>query len=441
MKIRIAILATSISLVCSARAADWPGFRGSRGGLADDKDLPVQWTKDNFLFKVKLPGLGASSPIVAGDKVFVTCYSGYGAKISKGFSFGKGFSGEGGPDTGDQKKLKLLLVCLDAAKGEVVWQKSIPPKLPEMQFTNYITEHGYASSTPVTDGKHIFVFFGKSGVFAFDMKGKQLWQADVGSKTHKWGSAASPILTRNLVVVNAAIESDSLIALDKKSGKEVWRTKGVGTSWASPLLVETKEGKQEIVLSQPGKVVGYAAETGKELWHCKGIPAGGFGPAYTISTPVTRDGIVYVIGGGGPIPATALAVKAGGRGDVNKTHVLWRKDTGSSTCSPILVGDNLMWVSGTVVALSTASGKKAGQERLYSSWVEYVSPVAAGDKIFALTRFDGLFVVNATNFKKLAHNTFEGDNSIFNASPAIANGRIYIRSNKYLYCIGKKGEK
>src|SRR5207249_4088637 len=120
------------------------------------------------------------------------------------------------------------------------------------------------------------------------------------------------ILTKNLVIVNAAIESDSLIALDKKSGKEVWRATGVGTSWCSPILVETKDGKQEIVLSQPGKVVGYDPENGKELWQCKGIPAGGFGPSYTISTPVARDGIVYVIGGGGPIASVALAVKAGG---------------------------------------------------------------------------------------------------------------------------------
>jgi len=445
--IATALLVSSISFALSVRAADWPGFRGSQGGVADDKDLPVQWTKDNILFKVKLAGLGASSPIISGDKVFVTCYSGYGTTITKGFTFGfgkggkgKGGKGKGGADAGDQKKLKLHLVCLDPNNGQVIWQKEIQPKLPEAPFTNYITEHGYASSTPVSDGKNIYVFFGKTGVFAFDMEGKQLWQADVGSKTHMWGSAASPILAKDLVIVNAAIESGALVALDKKSGKEVWRVNGVGTSWSTPVLVNTKEGAQEIVLSLPGKVLAYDPANGKELWQCKGIVSGGFGGGYTISSPVVKDGIVYIMGGG-PFGSTVLAVKAGGRGDVNKSHVLWRKDTGGSTCSPVLVGDNLCWVNGSLVALSTADGKQTGKERLYDSRSEYVSAVAAGDKIFALTRFDGLFVVDRNNFKKLAHNTFEGDNSIFNASPAIANGRLYIRSNAYLYCIGNKGGK
>jgi outer membrane protein assembly factor BamB len=446
MKARCFLAAFLVSVGSLAWAADWPGFRGSQGGVAEDKDLPVQWTKDNFLFKVKLPGVGASSPIISRDKVLVTCYSGYGTTITKGFSFGKGkgkggFGGFGGKDTGgDQKKLKLHLVCLDAAKGDVIWKKEIQPKLPEAPFAGFIREHGYASSTPVTDGKAIYVFFGKTGVFAFDMEGNQLWQGSVGAGKHMWGSAASPILTKDLVIVNAAIESGSLVALDKKNGKEVWRVKGVGTSWTTPVLVTTKEGGHEIVLSQPGKIVGYDPDSGKEFWHCEGIVSGGFGGGYTISSPVVRDGIVYIMGGG-PGGSTALAVKAGGRGNVNKSHVLWRKDNGGSTCSPVLAGDNLCWVNGTLVALSTADGKETGRERLYNSRSEYVSAVAAGDKIFALTRFDGLFVVDGGNFKKIAHNNFEGDNSIFNASPAVANGRLYIRSNEYLYCIGNKGEK
>jgi hypothetical protein len=168
--------------------------------------------------------------------------------------------------------------------------------------------------------------------------------------------------------------------------------------------------------------------------------SGGFGGGYTISSPVVRDGIVYIMGGG-PGGSTTLAVKAGGRGNVNTTHVLWRKNVGGSTCSPVLAGDNLCWVNGTLVALSATDGKEIAKERLYDSRSEYVSTVAAGDKIFALTRFDGVFVVDKSNFKKLAHNTFEDDNSIFNASPAIANGRLYIRSNAHLYCIGNKGEK
>jgi outer membrane protein assembly factor BamB len=462
-----AVALVSLSaFVGSLVAADWPGFRGSRGGVADDKDLPVEWSKDNFLWKVKLPGPGTSSPITTGDKVIVTCYTGYGLSFSKGFGgggfgkggFGKGGFGKGGFKKGGfgkggfgmpgaspeeqkaQAKMRLVVLCLDRGSGQVMWQKEIEPRLPETSHTGMMREHGYASSTPVTDGERVYVFFGKSGVVAFDLTGKQLWHVSVGTNTNRMGmgSGASPVLYKDVLIVNAAIESDSLVGLDKKTGKEIWRVKGLGTSWATPLLVETKDGQQEAVMSLPGRVVGYDPETGKELWRCQGIGSAG-GMGYTSSTPVARDGIVYVTGGGGgPTPAATLAVRTGGRGDVDKTHVLWRKRVGTGIASPVLVGDNLCWVSGTAVWLSLKDGATAQKERLYGSLQEYVSTVAAGNKVFALTRFDGLFVLDGTTREKLAHNEFKGDDSIFNASPAISDGRLYIRSNAYLYCIGNK---
>ena len=442
-----AVLILFSSTLGSIVASDWPGFRGSRGGVADDKDLPVQWTKDNVLWKIKLPGAGTSSPITSGDKLILTCNVGYGTTITKGMSGkggGGGGKGKGGPDTGDQKKLKLVVVCLDRKTGEILWQKDVEPKLPETPFTGMIREHSYASSTPVTDGKNVYAFFGKSGVYAFDLAGKQLWSADVGSKSHMWGSAASPVLHKDLVIVNAAIESKSLFAFNKNTGKELWKQTGLGTTWTSPIIVETKDGKQELVLSLPGKVVGYNPETGDELWNCQGIGGGGGGfggfGAYTASTPVAKDGIVYIIGGGGPsTPATSLAIKTGGKGDVTKTHLLWKQKAGASNCSPVLSGDYLCWVDGLVTCLKTSDGSIVYKERLYGSGKEYVSPVAAGDKIFALTRYDGLYVIaGGGTFEKLGHFDFKDDTSIFNASPAISDGRMYLRSNEYLYCVGKK---
>ncbi len=424
-------------------AEDWPGFRGSRGGVSDDKDLPVQWTKDNILWKMKLPGVGTSSPITHGDKIYLTAYVGYGAEITKGFSGGKGGKGGGkggaGAPAGDQKKLVLLLLCYDAAKGDLDWKAEIEPKLPEVPFTGFIREHGYASSTPVTDGENLFVFFGKTGVLAFDLKGKQLWQADVGSKTDQWGSATSPLVYKNLVIVNACVESGSLVALDKTSGKEVWRKKGIAKCWVSPMLAETKDGKHELVMNLPGMIVAYDPATGDELWNCTGIGGGGQG-GYTGATPVARDGVVYVMGGGGPgATPTSMAIKTGGKGDVTATHLLWKQKAGANTCSPVLSGDSLVWVNGTVTSINRADGKIAYQERLYGAKGEYVSAVAAGDKIFALTRTEGLFVLaGGAKFEKLSHYDFDGDTSIFNASPAISNNRIYLRSNEYLYCVGKK---
>jgi outer membrane protein assembly factor BamB len=467
--VSVAMLSFTLA-VCPLRAADWPGFRGPNGAASsDEKDLPVQWSKDDILWKLKLPGVGASSPIAVGDRVFVTSYTGYGMTLTKGFGAGMpkgkgkfgggkggfggggpgkgkgGFGGGGfggfggGPDTGgDQKKLKLVLVCVDSKKGQIRWKKEIQPKLPEKPFSGMICEHGYASSTPVSDGERIYVFFGKTGVLAFDFEGKQLWQADVGSGTHMWGSAASPIVYKDLVIVAAAMESQSLIALDKKSGDQVWRTKGIGSTWASPVLVKTKEGKDELVLSLPGKVAGFDPDTGKELWHCQGvIGAGGF--SYTSSTPVAKDDIVYASDKGGFGPPVAIAVRSGGRGDVNKTHVLWRKNVGAGITSPVINGDYLCFVAGAATCVRADSGESVYKKRLYDGFGEYVSPVAAGGKIYALTRFDGLFVLGGGNtFEKLAHNKFEGDNSIFNASPAISNGCIYVRSSENLYCVSKK---
>jgi outer membrane protein assembly factor BamB len=444
----------------SLLASDWPGFRGAHGGASDDKDLPAQVSKDNILWKIKLPGAGTSSPIVTGDRILLTCNAGYGTAITKGFSGFGGFPGKGGgkgskggfgkgePDP-EQKKLKLLVVCLDRKKGEVLWKKEVEPKLPETNFSGMMREHSYASATPVTDGKNVYAFFGKSGVHALDLDGKSLWSADVGSSLHMWGTAASPVLYKDLVIVNAAIESKSLVALDKNTGKEKWRQRGLGTTWASPILVETKDGKHEIVINVPGKVAGYDPESGKELWTCTGVVGGGGGGGgfgggfgggpYTASTPVARDGIVYVIGGGGPTPAAALAVKTGGKGDVSKTHVVWRVKPGATNCSPVLTGDYLCFVDGTATCLNIADGKVAYKERLYDAKNEYVSAVATGDRVYALTRYDGLFVIKGGgDFERLSRLSFPGDTSIFNASPAISDGRLYLRSNEYLYCIGKK---
>jgi outer membrane protein assembly factor BamB len=254
-----------------------------------------------------------------------------------------------------------------------------------------------------------------------------------------YGTAASLALHKNLVIVNAYVESKALIALDKATGKEVWRNKEIGATWASPILVPRSDGKQELVLSQPGKVVGYDPENGKELWRCQGLPKPEIGGIY--NTPVAKDDVVYAVGGGAPgQQAIGVAVRAGGRGDVNKTHVLWRIKAGSTVNSPVVQGDYLYYIDiGFVNCLRLDTGKVVYKERFYETPREYPSPVVAGDKIFMLTRFDGLFVLSTGGkFEELAHNSFPDDNSVFNASPAFSNGRIYIRSNAYLYCIGKK---
>jgi outer membrane protein assembly factor BamB len=410
-----------IASVLLAGPADWTEFRGpNSSGVGEAKDLPAKWSdKENIVWKTELPGPGGSSPIALGERVFVTCYTGYGVP---------------GDDSGDQKDLKRHLVCLDRKKGTILWDKAVGAKLPEARYGGYLALHGYASSTPVTDGERVYVFFGKTGVFAFDLAGKQLWQASVGTKTHGWGSATSPVLYKDLVIVNASVESGSLVALKKKDGTQEWKAGGVGGTWNSPVLVDVKGGKQEVVLRGTRSVLGFDPATGKQLWHLDGFRDG-----YVCPTVVARDGIVYSLGG--RFQGSNAAVKAGGEGDASSNEVWVGKGPGGSICSPALYGEYLYWVSdnGMAHCIKAKDGEKVYSERLPNSGTLYASITIADGKIYAVSRNRGTFVLAAKpKYELLAHNKFESDKSIFNACPAVSKGQLLIRSDKYLYCIGKK---
>ena len=189
----------AVVLVGGASASDWAGFRGPGAqGVSGQTGLAVTWSEtENLAWKTSLPGPGSSSPIVWGERVFVTCYSGYGVDPN---------------DPGDPNNLRRHLVCIRLADGHVLWDRTVPAVLPEDAFKGRFQEHGYASQTPVTDGQRVYVFFGKTGVLAFDLSGRQLWQTSVGTGSDKtrWGSAASPTLHQDLMFVNAWAESKRL---------------------------------------------------------------------------------------------------------------------------------------------------------------------------------------------------------------------------------------
>jgi outer membrane protein assembly factor BamB len=402
-------------LALAGVGADWAGFRGPHGlGVSAERGLPIHWSAtENLLWKLKLPGPGASSPIVSGGRVFLTCYSGYG--IVK---------------NGDQKDLRRHLLCLDPRTGAVLWQRESAAVLPEARYSGFMTEHGYASSTPAADGQRVYAFFGRTGVLAFDFAGKLLWQSAVGAALNGWGSAASPVLYKDRVLINATIESGSLLALDKQTGQEVWRVKGLLDTWSTPVLVSTAAG-DEVVLNTPGTLLGFDPATGKKLWECVGIET-----SAATSTPLAKDGVVYAMASGVEGRAT-LAVRAGGHGDVTRTHVLWRQKAGTGISSPVLYDGHLYWVGGQVGCLKSGTGAIVYQERLYEARQEYASPVAADGKLYAFTRRNGGFVLAASGrFERLARNDL-GDPSDFSGTPAISDGRLFVRSNEYLYCIGR----
>jgi len=422
MKVRVtqvwSLALFPLLLAATAVAADWMQFRGPGGlGQSEETGLPTTWSEtENLLWKTKLPGLGTSSPITVGDAIFLTCYSGYG---------------ETQEDPGDQKDLVRHVVCLDRKSGEIRWTKEVKPKLPESQYrAGNDGWHGYASSTPASDGSRVYVFFGRTGVFCFDLAGKQLWQADVGSQTTGWGSATSPVVYKNLVIVNASVESGSLVALNKMTGKPVWRAPGTGRAWNSPVLVQAPDGRTEVVLSLPRNIVAYNPDTGKELWRCEGIPDG-----YVCPSVVAEDGIVYAIGGR---TNTAVAVRAGGSG---KVKPLWTVGAGSNVTSPVYHEGHLYWLHegrGIAYCLDAKTGKQVYAQRVPRAGRTYASGVVADGKIYYVTQHNGTLVVAAKpEFELLATNKFE-DDARTNASPAVDDGRLLIRSDKYLYCVGAR---
>ena len=401
-----------------ATAADWPQFRGAGGAATSaDKDMPVAWSSaDGIAWKTPLPGAGASSPILVGPRIFLTAYSGWNVAGQPG---------------GSPEELKRHILCFNRADGKLLWKTDVPAKLPEQDKIR--DGHGYASSTPVCDGQRVYVFFGQSGVFAVDLSGKILWQAEVGDGLNGWGTAASPILHGSLLIINASVESESLVALDKHTGTEVWRTGGIKESWNTPVLVETLEGKTELVVAIFGKVLGFDPAKGTELWSCETKI-----PWYMVPSPVADKGIVYCIGGRGG--GGALAVKTGGRGDVSQSHRLWIGKKGSNVSSPILHEGHLYWASDSLPVVSctnATTGELVYEERLPRADQFYSSPVLADGKLYYLTRAGQVFVVAAKpKFELLATNKFE-ERAAFNASPVIADSRLFIRSDRWLYCVGK----
>lgn len=406
-------VACAMMIAPNSIAADWTQFRGPGGqGVTQEEGLPITWSDtENVSWKTRLPGYGASSPIALGDRLYLTCYSGYGTNRD---------------ETGSMDDLKLHVVCLNR-NGEILWDKHIQPRLPESER---VRDHGYAAATPVTDGEHLYIFFGKTGVLKFDLDGNQLWQTDVGDKTHGWGCGTSPVLHKNLVIVNASVESGSLVAIDKSTGKEVWRASGMNASWNTPHLVRLEDGRShELVISVKDKILAFDPETGESLWNCDGIPD------YVCPSVVSQDGVVYVIGGR---TSRAIAVKAGGRGDVTDTHRLWEAKAGANVVSPSIHDGHLYWVSdrNTIAyCVRLEDGEVIYAERFRGQ--PYASALVGDGKMYVVTRTGGTYVLAAKpQFEQLAHNELD-DRSTFNASPIVSDGKLYLRSNQYLYCIGK----
>ena len=428
-------LVTLVGLVAASRssAGDWTRFRGPDGsGVDAEASLPLTWSETvNLAWRLELPGAGASSPIIVGDRVFVTCYIGPVREEAD----------EGDDDTSTAAGVARQLVCVDRTAGEIVWSRTTAAEPPEDEYQGFITEHGFASNTPASDGERVYVFYGKGGVLAYDLDGNQLWQVGVGkeSSNRRWGSAASLILAGDLLIVNAAEESQSVRGLNKLTGEEVWSAEAASLelAYATPSLVGVGE-RRELVLAVPGEVWGLRPETGKLAWYAETGVDGTVCPS-----AVVNGDMVYVFGG--RRPAGSQAIRCGGKGDVTDSHLIWSTSNSSYVATPVYYGGHLYWIDdrGTAFCTSAETGEVVYRERLPElgggGRPVYASPVLAGDRLIVPSRWEGVFVLSASpEFEVLAQNRFADDASDFNATPALGGDDMLIRSDRYLYRVTER---
>jgi outer membrane protein assembly factor BamB len=370
--------------------------------------------------------MGSSSAVVAGDKVFVTCFSGVGDEAT------------------DTSKLVRHLVCADRKSGKILWERKVANEQQEDPYGGFIKEHGYASNTPVVHDGKVYAFFGKSGLHAFDLDGKALWDRNLGTSStrRKWGSAASPIVVGDTLVVSAAEEDLTVYGLDLKTGDEKWKSEGdaLEMAYGTPAIMTTEDGRTDIVLPVPGEIWGMNPANGKLRWFAETDITGNVSPS-----PVIGGGTVYVFGGYPRTARSAVRID-GSKGEIPSDRQLWDEKDGSYVPTPVLIDGHLYWASdsGYACCAEAESGDLVFKEKLDASTSGsrgkpfYAATVAADGKVICVSRWGGTFVFEAKpEFKLLAHNKLEGDGSQFNGTPAISNGQIFLRSDEALYCIGE----
>ncbi|WP_153556869.1 outer membrane protein assembly factor BamB family protein [Roseimaritima sediminicola] len=396
-------------------ADDWPQFLGPHGNAKTEDVVPVTWSNSqNLAWKVELPGPGSSSPIVVGDKVLVTCY------------------------VSSDSEAKRQVLCFNKHTGQPLWSVDFPIDYREDRYEGYITEHGYASNTPVSDGEHVYVFLGKGGVHSLSLDGKKNWSVDVGkeSSNRQWGSAASLILFEDRLIVNASEESKSIIALDKATGEVLWKQEAgmLELTYGTPRLVNLGDGDYELVISVPEEIWALNPKTGKLRWFCESPMSGNVCPSVIV------DGkTIYSFGGFRA--SGSIAVEAGGKKDVTDSHVLWSNRSSSYVATPLLHQNRLYWIDdrGIAYSISAEDGEEIYRERvddLASGRPVYASPVLIGEHIYVVTRRSGTLVYKpGDTFQPVAQNVLAGDDTDFNASPAVSENKLYLRSDQALYCI------
>ena len=438
-----------------ATAGAWPQWRGplNTGAAAEGAKPPTEWGEQkNVKWKVKLPGSGSSTPIVWGDQIFIqTAIPAGPAAQAPQTDQDDAATALAAPPPGPPEerrgrrgrrgsqppttKYQFVLMCLDRNTGETKWQQTAAEELPH---EGHHGDHGYSSHSPVTDGQHVWAYFGSRGLYCFDMTGKRVWEKRLGQQRTRmgFGEGSSPALHGDTIVINWDHEGDDfIVALDKRSGDERWRQpRDEPTSWTTPLIVE-HESKAQVVVPGTNRVRSYDLATGEQAWECQGLTGN------VIPTPVAGDGIVYVMSGFRG--AALFAVKLGHEGDLTGTDAIaWShmKDT-PYVPSPVLFDGKLLFFSAnrdTVTVLDAKSGKPiVDAQRLGGLESVYASPVAAGGHVYMVGR-NGTTIVAKVGEGKVDEVAVNELPEGIDASPAVVGNELFLRGKQSLYCIAAK---
>jgi outer membrane protein assembly factor BamB len=433
-------LATAVMLASalgSAHAADWPQWRGPLGtGVSPEKGLPTKWGPDQAAWKAKLGGSGVSSPVVSGDRIFVTSQAGRGAlrggnhpTLARGeeAKAERPLSG-----AGDPARVAFLVEAFRRGDGSRVWQHRVEAEggLPEVH-----QKHNLASPSPVTDGRLVIAWFGTGQLVALEAEsGKRVWQRHLGTEYSpfdiSWGHGSSPTLYGDTLILLCDHRPASyLLALDKRTGAVQWksdRPKGT-VSYTTPTVVPGPSG-DELIVNSTQRIDAYDPKTGTLLWWV------GEEHNFAIPVPAYADGVLYMTRGyrSGPY----MAVRPGGRGDVKATHVLWSFQTGAPYVSSLTYYEGLLYMAndaGIVTCVDPKTGEKVWQERIEGIFT--ASPIAADGKIYLQSETGETIVLEAGRKPRLLERNPIGERSV--ASPAISGGQLFIRTDDQLFCIGK----
>jgi outer membrane protein assembly factor BamB len=432
-------------LACaSVSGQNWPSFRGpSAAGVAEGQPTPVKWNSasgENVLWKTPVPGMAVSSPIVWGDRVFIS------TAVSSDPNAGirTGLYGDVKPSN-DVSMHSWRLLALDKRSGKVLWERVAHEGVPK---TKRHPKSSQASATPVTDGRHVVVSYGSEGLYGYDFDGKLLWKRDLGvlnagwfyDPDYEWGIASSPIIWKNSVIVQCDIQKNSFIAaFDVATGRPLWQTpREEIPSWSTPTVYE-REGRAELVTQATGFTRGYDPATGKELWRLSG------NSEIAIPTPIIGPNLIIVTNGYTPIQPI-FAIKPGANGDITlkkdqtqSESIAWSTVRGGPYIpTPIIYGDHLyvLSIAGVLTAYDVRTGQRIYQQRVGMGGSFSASPVAADGKLYISSEDGDVHVIKAgPQYELLASNSI---GEVLMATPAISDGTLIFRGLRNVFAVKQK---